>query len=109
MSGGLERARGHLAAAAAEAEAACRAWGVWADEVRERAERRLGIGPCEAGACSDPEYAAALDAGGSFLEAARVMAVLLAACETRAVSLVTGGFAGPGCPGPGTAIGSPRS
>ena len=45
MSGGLEQARGHLAAAVAELEAACRAWGVWADEVRERAEQRLGTGP----------------------------------------------------------------
>ena len=34
MSGGLEQARGHLAAAVAELEAACRAWGLWADEVR---------------------------------------------------------------------------
>ena len=45
MSGGLERARGHLAAAVAELEAACRVWGVPADEVRERAEQRLGTGP----------------------------------------------------------------
>ena len=96
MSGGLERARGHLAAAAGEAEAACRAWGVRADEVRERAEQRLGIGPCEAGACSDPEYAAVLDAGRPFIEAATVMAALLAACQAG-----TAAPAGAGSPGLG--------
>ena len=63
MSRGLERACGHLAAAAAELEAACRAWGVWADEVRERAEQRLGTGPADPRVCCDPEYARALDAG----------------------------------------------
>lgn len=89
MSGGLERARGHLEVAAAELEAACRAWGVWADEVRERAEQRLGTGPCDPRAWSDPEYGAALDAGRPFLQAARVVAALRAACS-----------AGDGFPGP---------
>jgi hypothetical protein len=109
VSGGLKCARGHLAAAAGEAEAACRAWGVWADEVRERAEQRLGIGPCEAGACSDPEYAAALDAGGSFIEAARVMAALLAACQSGRAVPVRGDSPGLGWLAGGTAIGSPHS
>jgi hypothetical protein len=109
VSGGLERARHHLAAAAAEAEAACRAWGVWADDVRERAERRLGIGCCEPGACADPEYAAALEAGRPFLEAAKVTAALLAACEAGAVPRAWGDFTGPGCLGRETAIGSPHS
>jgi hypothetical protein len=69
VSGGLERARGHLAAAVAELEAACRAWGVWADEVRERAEQRLGTGPGDPRVCCEPEYARALDAGRPFTEA----------------------------------------
>ena len=64
MSGGLERARGHLAAAVAELEAACRAWGVWADEVRERAEQRLGTGPGDPRVCREPEYARRLMPGG---------------------------------------------
>ena len=82
MSGGLERARGHLAAAVAELEAACRAWGVWADEVRERAEQRLGTGPADPRVCREPEYARALDAGRPFTEAARAAAVALrASCE----------------------------
>jgi hypothetical protein len=109
VSSGLERARGCLAAAAGEAEAACRAWGVWADEVRERAERRLGAGPCEPRACLDREYAAALDAGRPFIEAARVLAALLAVCEDKAVWLAPGDLPGPGFPDPGTAIGSPHS
>jgi hypothetical protein len=104
VSRGLDRARGHLAAAAAELEAACRAWGVWADEVREQAEQRLGSGPCDPRVCSDPEYARALDAGGPFIEAARVAATALerAGCEMPA------GLPGSGS-GPETAIGSPHS
>jgi len=101
VSGGLERARGHLAAVA-ELEAACRAWGVWADEVRERAEQRLGTGPGDARVCCEPEYARALDAGRPFTEAARAAAVALRA------SCAAAGCAGPGR-GPETAIGSPRS
>ena len=77
MSRGLDRARGHLAAAAAELEAAVVAWGLWADEVRERAERRLGAGPGDLRVWGDPEYARALDAGGPFIEAARVAATAL--------------------------------
>jgi hypothetical protein len=96
VSGGLERARGHLAAAVAELEAACRAWGVWADEVRERAEQRLGTGPADPRVCCDLEYARALDAGRPFTEAARAAAVALrASCEAA------GGFAGPWPCGPG--------
>jgi hypothetical protein len=59
VSGGLEQARGHLAAAVAELEAACRAWGLWADEVRERAEQRLGTGPGDPRVRCEPEYARA--------------------------------------------------
>ena len=90
MSCGLEAARGHLEAAAAELEAAVGAWGLWADEVRERAERRLGAGPCDRRVWGDPEYARALDAGGPFVEAARAVAAALQAsrrCPGR------GGFA----------------
>jgi hypothetical protein len=95
VSRGLERARGHLAAAVAELEAARQAWGVWADEVRERAEQRLGAGPADPEVCSDPEYGRALDAGRPFVEAARVAAeALRASCEAAA------GFAGPGRAGP---------
>ena len=105
MSRGLDRARGHLAAAAVELEAAVGAWGLWADEVRERAERRLGAGPGDLRVWGDPEYARALDAGGPFIEAARVAATALerAGCEMPA------SLAGPGSAGPETAIGSPHS
>ena len=104
MSGGLEQARGHLAAAVAELEAACRAWGVWADEVRERAEQRLGTGPADPRVRGDLEYARALDAGRPFTEAARAAARAL-----RASCAAGGGCAGPDGAGPETAIGSPRS
>lgn len=104
MSGGLERARGHLVAAVAELKAACRAWGVWADEVRERAEQRLGTGPADPRVCCDLECARALDAGRPFTDAARAAAVALrASCEA------VGGCAAPGHASPETAIGSPRS
>jgi len=104
VSRGLERAHGHLAAAVAELEAACRAWGVWADEVRERAEQRLGAGPADPRVRRDLEYARALDAGRPFTEAARAAAVALrASCEAG------GGCAGPGRVAAETAIGSPRS
>jgi hypothetical protein len=104
VSGGLERARGHLAAAVAELEAACRAWGVWADEVRERAEQRLGTGPADPRVCGDLEYGRALDAGRPFTEAAHAAAAAL-----RASCGAAGGGAGPGRAAPETAIGSPRS
>jgi len=104
VSGGLEQARGHLAAAVAELEAACRAWGVWADEVRERAEQRLGTGPADPRVCCEPEYARALDAGRPFTEGARA-----AARGLRGSWEAGGGSAGPGGAGPETAIGSPRS
>jgi hypothetical protein len=100
-SGGLERARGHLAVAVAELDAACRAWGVWADDVREQAEMRLGADPEDLRVLRDAEYARALDAGAPFLEAARVAMAAVAASR--------GGLAGPGRAGPETAIGSPRS
>jgi hypothetical protein len=45
-------------------------WGLWADEVRERAEQRLGTGPGDPRVCCDLEYARALDAGRPFTEAA---------------------------------------
>jgi hypothetical protein len=79
VSRGLEAARGHLARAAAELEAAAGAWGLWADEVRERAERRIGAGPGDRRVWDDPEYARALDAGGPFIEAARAVAAALQA------------------------------
>jgi len=79
-------------------------WGVRADEVRERAEQRLGTGPGDPRVCCDPEYARALDAGRPFTEAARAAARAL-----RASGAAAGGCAGPGGAAPETAIGSPRS
>lgn len=104
MSRGLELAREHLAAAVAELEAARRTWGVWADGIRERAEERLGAGPGDPRLYGDREYLRALDAGGPFIEAARVAAEAL-----RASCGAAPGFPGPGHPGPETAIGSPHS
>ena len=104
MSRGLAAARGHLATAAAELEAAVGAWGLWADEVREQAERRLGTGPGDRRVWGDPEYARALDAGGLFIEAARAVAAAL-----QASGGVPGGFTALAAPGPETAIGSPHS
>jgi len=106
VSRGLEAARGHLATAAAELEAAVVAWGLWADEVRARAERRLGTGPGDRRVWGDPEYARALDAGGPFIEAARAAA---AGLQASGWAPGAGQVCGPGRPGPETAIGSPRS
>ncbi len=104
MSRGLEAACGHLAMAAGELEAAVEAWGLWADEVREQAERRLGTGPGDRRVWGDMEYARALDAGGLFIEAARAVAAVLQASDR-----VPGGFTALAAPGPETAIGSPHS
>ncbi len=99
MSGGLERARGHLAAAVAELEAACRAWGVWADEVRERAEQRLGAGPADPRVCCEPEYARALDAGRwtapSLIET-RFSQILLSGEVSVSSTVTRGALAEPG-------------
>jgi hypothetical protein len=54
-------------------------WGVPADEVRERAEQRLGTGPGDPRVCCDLGYARALDAGRPFTEAARAAAAALRA------------------------------
>lgn len=93
MSRGLDAARAHLATAAAELEAVVGAWGVWADEVRERAERRLGTGPGDRRVWGDPEFARALDAGGPFIEAVRAVA---AALQASGWVLGAGRVSGPG-------------
>ena len=88
----LGRARWHLERAVAELEQACWSWGVWADEVRELAERRLGVSAAVGFAVlEDPGYARALRLGGWFDEAA-------GAAETALG--VAGGGAGSGvvCP-----------
>ena len=103
MSGGLGAARSHLAAAAAELEAAVGAWGLRADEIRERAERRMGLGPCDPQVRDDVQYARALEAGCPFIEAARAVTAAM-----KAAGQVPGGSAGPDRVGPGTAIGSPH-
>ena len=44
---GLGRARGHLERAVAQLEAArAMAWGLWADDIRQLTEQRLGIASC---------------------------------------------------------------
>jgi hypothetical protein len=88
VSGGLEAARRHLAVAVAELEAAVGAWGLWADEIREQAERRMGAAPCDPEVRDDPQYARALDAGGPFIEAARAAAAAL-----KATGQMPGGLA----------------
>ena len=68
----LGRARRHLERAAAELEEACLAWGVWADGVRQLAERRLGVSAAEGFAVlDDPGYARALRMGAWFDQAPR--------------------------------------
>jgi hypothetical protein len=66
----LGRARRHLERAAAELEQARLSWGVWADGVRELAERRLGVSAAEGfAALEDPDYARALRLGTWFDDA----------------------------------------
>ena len=62
---GLGRARGHLERAVAQLEAARLAWGVWADDIRQLTEQRLGISDLLDGrVLDDPGYGRALDIGG---------------------------------------------
>jgi hypothetical protein len=89
----LGRARRHLERAIAELEEARLAWGVWADGVREMAERRTWISVADGfGLLDDDEYARALRMGGWFDEAAGAVAV--------AVEVTGAGDAGvvPVCP-----------
>lgn len=50
-----------LEKAAALLDDAWLATGVWADDIRQEAERRLGIGPTDERAWDDPDYSTALD------------------------------------------------
>ena len=62
---GLGRARVHLEQAVAQLEAACLAWGVWADGIRQLTEQRLGISDLlDERVLDDPGYGRALDIGG---------------------------------------------
>ena len=66
----LGRARRHLERAAGELEQARLSWGVWADGVRRRAGRRLGVSAADGFAVlEDPEYAGALRLGAWFDDA----------------------------------------
>ena len=79
-AGDLDRARLHAERAVAELTAAVRAWGLWADSVRERAEQRLAVTDLDdQRVLSDPEYGQALDAGGVFAEALRAAEAVLRA------------------------------
>ena len=65
--------RAAMVDALAYAEAAQTAWGCWADEVRQRVEKRLGV-EHKAGdprVLADPEYAAVLDYGAPIVAAVR--------------------------------------
>jgi hypothetical protein len=62
---GLGRARGHLERAVAQLEAARLAWGLWADDIRQLTEQRLGISDLlDERVLDDPGYGQALDIGG---------------------------------------------
>ena len=79
-AGELGRARLHAERAVAELTAAVRAWGLWADSVRERAEQRLPVTDLDdPRVLSDPEYGRALDAGGVLAEALRAAEAVLRA------------------------------
>ena len=89
----LGRARRHLERAAAELEEARLAWGVWADGVRQLAERRLGVSAAEGFAVlDDPDtrgrrmgawFDQAAAAAGAALEAGGAGAGLLPGCPCR--------------------------
>jgi hypothetical protein len=74
----LGRSRRHLERAVAELEQARLAWGVWADSVRKLAEQRTGISVAGGfGLLDDEGYAAALQMGMWFDDAAAAAAVAL--------------------------------
>jgi hypothetical protein len=76
----LGRAGRHLERAAGELEQARLSWGVWADGVRQRAERRLGVSAAGGFAVlEDPEYARALRLGAWFDDAIEAAGAALAA------------------------------
>jgi hypothetical protein len=66
----LDRARLHAERAAAELKAARQAWGVWAEGIRRRAEKRLGVTDFrDQRVMDDLEYTRALDMGTAYIEA----------------------------------------
>ena len=82
MCGGceLDRARLHLEWAVAELKAARQAWGVWAEGIRRRAEKRLGVTDLrDQRVLDDLEYARALDAGTAYIEAVNAAGAALKA------------------------------
>jgi len=90
----LGRAGRHLERAAAELEEARLAWGVWADGVRQLAERRLGVSAAEGFAVlDDPGYARALRMGAWFDQA-----VAAAGTALEAAGGAGAGWGIPGCP-----------
>lgn len=77
---GLSRARWHLQRAVAELEEADRAWGCWADDMRQLAEQRLGISDLlDERVLDDPGYGRALDMGAGYREAVTVAVAALTA------------------------------
>ena len=77
---GLGRARGHLERAVAQLDAARLAWGVWADDIRQLTEQRLGISDLlDERVLDDPGYGRALDIGGPVGEAVTAAATALRA------------------------------
>jgi hypothetical protein len=77
---GLSRARGHLERAAAYLEEARRAWGCWADEIRQLAEQYYGVADLDdRRVLGDPGYGQALGIGGPAGEAVRAAGMALRA------------------------------
>ncbi len=76
-------AQDHLERAFLELAEAHLIWGCWADEVRQQAEKRLGMGSADEEVTDDPEYGAALDAGLPYSDAMTAVADALAAADPQ--------------------------
>jgi hypothetical protein len=68
-------------------------WGCWADDVRQGAEKRLGVlpGDQDERIWGDPEYAAAVDAGRVISDALRRVERGLAAADPQYAAAVRAG------------------
>jgi len=90
----LDRAVVHVERAVAELKAARQVWGCWADGIRQRAERRLGVTDLsDQRVLEDLEYARALDAGGPYINAVNAAEAALAAGRSSGGDGGTGGAA----------------
>ena len=89
----------HVERAVAELRAARQVWGCWADSIRQRAEKRLGVTDlADQRVLGDPEYARALDVGAPYIAAVNAAEAALAAGRSSGGGGDAGGGVAAGLP-----------